>query len=146
VPPHAEPGAEQPELPQVYAGPTPADPFGGHTFDIFDVMERAEDEAAAQPPPVIVAEPEPAQGEAVREVPEPEPAEAVVAFGEPAVAEAVASEPEPPVAEPPVPAPEPTAEPMAANDVAAPEPAVKPIIIGGEQDVIVEKKRGWWRR
>jgi ribonuclease E len=148
VPPHAEPGAEQPELPPVYAGPTPADPFGGHTFDIFDVMERAEDEAAAPPPPVIVAEPEPepAQGEAVREAPEPEPAEAVVAFAEPAVAEAVASEPEPPVAEPPAPAPEPTADPVAANDAAAPEPAVKPIIIGGEQDVIVEKKRGWWRR
>jgi ribonuclease E len=37
------PGAEQPDLVPVYAGPTPADPFGsGHVFDIFDVMEQAE--------------------------------------------------------------------------------------------------------
>jgi hypothetical protein len=34
---------------------------------------------------------------------------------------------------------------MAAND-REPEPLVKPIIIGSEQDVVVEKKRGWWRR
>jgi hypothetical protein len=34
---------------------------------------------------------------------------------------------------------------VAANDL-APEPAIKPIIIGGEQDVVLEKKRGWWRR
>jgi ribonuclease E len=41
------PGAEQPDLMPVYAGPTPADPFGsGHVFDIFDVMEQAELNAA----------------------------------------------------------------------------------------------------
>ncbi len=41
------PGAEQPDLVPVYAGPTPADPFGsGHVFDIFDVMEQAELNAA----------------------------------------------------------------------------------------------------
>ena len=41
------PGAEQPDLIPVYAGPTPADPFGsGHVFDIFDVMEQAELNAA----------------------------------------------------------------------------------------------------
>jgi hypothetical protein len=41
------PGAEQPDLVPVYAGPTPADPFGsGHAFDIFDVMEQAELNAA----------------------------------------------------------------------------------------------------
>ena len=47
------PGAEQPDLMPVYAGPTPADPFGsGHVFDIFDVMEQAELNAApiARPP------------------------------------------------------------------------------------------------
>ena len=27
-----------------------------------------------------------------------------------------------------------------------PEPRVKPIIIGSAEDVLVEKKRGWWRR
>jgi hypothetical protein len=45
--PMAHPGAEQPDLVPVYAGPTPADPFGGgHVFDIFDVMEQAELNAA----------------------------------------------------------------------------------------------------
>jgi hypothetical protein len=47
------PGAEQPDLVPAYAGPTPADPFGsGHVFDIFDVMEQAELNAAqASRPP-----------------------------------------------------------------------------------------------
>jgi ribonuclease E len=47
--PLAVPGAEQPELLPVYAGPTPADPFGGRAFDIFDVMDQAERAAEAQP-------------------------------------------------------------------------------------------------
>jgi ribonuclease E len=47
--PFAVPGAEQPELQPVYAGPTPADPFGGRAFDIFDVMDQAERAAEAQP-------------------------------------------------------------------------------------------------
>ena len=40
------PGAEQPDLVPAYVGPTPADPFGGGAFDIFDVMEQAELNAA----------------------------------------------------------------------------------------------------
>ena len=41
------PGAEQPDLIPAYASPTPADPYGsGHVFDIFDVMEQAELNAA----------------------------------------------------------------------------------------------------
>ena len=40
---------DQPELQPVYAGPTPADPFGGRAFDIFDVMDQAERAAEAQP-------------------------------------------------------------------------------------------------
>jgi ribonuclease E len=47
--PFAVPGAEQPELLPAYAGPTPADPFGGQAFDIFDVMDQAERAAEAQP-------------------------------------------------------------------------------------------------
>ncbi len=47
------PGAEQPDLMPVYAGPTPADPFGGQAFDIFDAMEQAELNAA----PVRAAQP-----------------------------------------------------------------------------------------
>src|SRR6202020_3111963 len=48
--PFAVPGAEQPELLPVYAGPTPADPFGGRAFDIFDVMDQVERQAEAMPP------------------------------------------------------------------------------------------------
>ena len=33
IPPYAEPGATQPDLPPVYSGPTPANPFGGNTFE-----------------------------------------------------------------------------------------------------------------
>jgi ribonuclease E len=47
--PFAVPGAEQPELQPVYAGPTPADPFGGRVFDIFDVMDQVERAAETQP-------------------------------------------------------------------------------------------------
>ena len=39
---YAAPGAEQPEIAPIYSGPTPANPFGGHAFDIFDVLEQAE--------------------------------------------------------------------------------------------------------
>jgi ribonuclease E len=40
--PVAELGAEQPEILPHYSGPTPANPFGGQAFDIFDVLEQAE--------------------------------------------------------------------------------------------------------
>ena len=96
MPPHAEPGAEQPELPPVYSGPTPADPFGGHTFDIFDVLEQTEDVT----PPVAAAS----------AVVEPEATNATVAF-----------EPEPTrAAAPEVATPEP--EPTPAIVLAEPEP------------------------
>ena len=44
------PGAEQPDMVTTYAGPTPADPYGGHVFDIFDAMEQAELNAAPARP------------------------------------------------------------------------------------------------
>ncbi len=47
--PFAVPGADQPELQPAYAGPTPADPFGGRAFDIFDVMDQVERAAEVQP-------------------------------------------------------------------------------------------------
>jgi ribonuclease E len=48
--PLAEPGAEQPDLLPIYAGPTPANPFGGQGFDIFDVLEQAERTADVRRP------------------------------------------------------------------------------------------------
>jgi ribonuclease E len=60
--PYAEPGAEQPDMTPVYAGPTPADPFGGRAFDIFDVMDQVE-RAQANVPPPRSAEPAPESGE-----------------------------------------------------------------------------------
>ncbi len=45
ISPFAVPGAEQPDLLPVYAGPTPANPFGGQAFDIFDVMDQVERQA-----------------------------------------------------------------------------------------------------
>jgi ribonuclease E len=49
ISPFAVPGAEQPDLLPAYAGPTPADPFGGRAFDIFDVMDQVERQAEAVP-------------------------------------------------------------------------------------------------
>ena len=124
LPPHAVPDAEQPELPPVYQGPTPANPFGGHTFDIFDVLEQAETAPAV--PKVAPEVPE-----VVAEVAEPAPAPAPIEEPALALSQAAAMRAEEP--------------PVVANDEVA-EPAVKPIVIGSEQDTIVEKKRGWWRR
>ncbi len=168
MPPHAAPGAEQPDLPPVYSGPTPANPFGGHTFDIFDVLEQAEaaapvaTEAAplrawesepASTPILTESEPEPAPS-AVAVAPEPQPTSEPAPAAEPATA-IIMAEPEPeqaeaicaePMSEPVEPSAAPEPEPVVpANDVAA-EPLVKPIIIGSEQAVTLEKKRGWWRR
>ena len=53
--PFAVPGADQPELQPVYAGPTPADPFGGRAFDIFDVMDQAERAAEVSPAPRVAS-------------------------------------------------------------------------------------------
>ena len=100
LPSISEPGAEQPELPPVYVGPTPADPFGGHVFDIFDVLEQADARAAAaaartEPAAAI---PAPVAGPAIAAVPDA-PVPAAEESGLPAVA---ASEPlaaAPPAAE-----------------------------------------------
>ncbi|MGA3400661.1 MAG: Rne/Rng family ribonuclease [Acetobacteraceae bacterium] len=88
--PFAAPGAEQPDLPPVYIGPTPANPFGGHAFDIFDVLEQVEASAAARQEPAepVMRQPqaepgavvEPAEPVMRQSLPEPE---AVVAPAEP---------------------------------------------------------------
>jgi ribonuclease E len=148
MPPHAAPGADQPELPPVYLGPTPANPFGGHAFDIFDVMEQVEQNAAAMPAASVPAEMPPYAPPAA----EPE----VAVLAAPVAELEITASPEP---EPALPVPnvepelalaepvaqEPPSQPVAANDV-APEPLVKPIVIGVDEVPVVEKKRGWWRR
>jgi ribonuclease E len=146
LPAVAEAGAEQPELPPIYTGPTPANPFGGQAFDIFDVLEQAE-QAAERPivapmpapapetePDLIVAQPEPESPPMA----EPEHAEAP-----PAEAALVVTTPE--QAAPPASAEETAPQPIPANDV-APESLIKPIIVGSEAEAVVQKKRGWWRR
>jgi ribonuclease E len=169
----AEPGAEQPDLPPLYTGPTPANPFGGQVFDIFDAIEQAEQmpgrpsdrqspapQPEAAPGPAQDPAPAPTQGSGLK--PEPaveameEPAEflfgGVGPLAEPTgpitpVPQAVPGTLDASVAgaraEALVPAPVPA--PVPAND-AAPEPLVRPIVIGAEDDRPVEKKRGWWRR
>jgi ribonuclease E len=176
IPPHAAPGADQPELPPVYSGPTPANPFGGHAFDIFDVLEQVEErpqvEAVApaeqrpiepQPaaiPPVIVAAPEPESAEASGVEATPAIVQAETYGGEAAAEPVTGVEPGPTHAhahaeeksaeaapEPQTePVPEPEPEPLVAANDAIAEPAIKPIIVGAGEDVVVEKKRGWWRR
>jgi ribonuclease E len=115
----------------VYSGPTPANPFGGDGFDIFDVMDRAEAIAAA---PVRSAAPAEAPEAVAEPLAEPAP-EATVMAGPLAV------EPETGLSEPPAPAPE-----TATDSRAEPEPLVKPIVIGADEAPVAEKKRGWWRR
>ncbi len=120
--PFAMPGADQPELLPVYAGPTPADPFGGRAFDIFDVMDQAERAAEAQPlaksaAPAAIAprgEPDPQSGRT-----EPAAILASPASGAPV------AEPDAPVTEPATMAPAPADPPPHATEIvntAAPEP------------------------
>jgi ribonuclease E len=169
--PFAVPGADQPELLPVYAGPTPADPFGGRAFDIFDVMDQAERAAEAKPAPraEIVGntepEPEPADELAAAapaashngQAPHPAAESAGSAAAEP-TGEARGAEPSPPtseiVAEIAIPGPTPAepapAEPASAEpapaEPAPAEPLIRPIMVGAGGEVPAEKKRGWWRR
>jgi ribonuclease E len=134
--PFAVPGADQPEVQPVYAGPTPADPFGGRAFDIFDVMDQAERAAEARPAPRTVS-----AGEVVRapepETPgaEPEPVAAAAAVDRPEPEAAIAPLPELVIAPPPeaVIAPRPEAreavQPEAdIVDFLAPEPVGEPVL------------------
>ncbi len=165
--------AEQPYLP-AYVGPTPADPFGGQAFDIFDALERVETEAAtAGPLPSLprIIEPDIAPEPVPDTAPEPA-ADLRMASPEPeapAVGDAADSTdfaPElarawdiaAPEAEAPVaggtspadgldPAPAaPDAPPTPANDSPVVEPAVQPILIDAAAAPPAERKRGWWRR
>ena len=122
--------APAPPSPPAYAGPTPANPFN-NTYDIFDMLEQAE-QAALQAPvvkqvPIMAAPPAPAQAPAPEPVATPEPM--VTASPEPASVDA-----EPMVARPTEPEPVASAEPVTPES--EPEPETPP----------VPAKRGWWRR
>ncbi len=92
--------------PYVYTGPTPADPFGGQAFDIFDIMDEPEGPSPApaspEPPPIVPPADRPdSEGEAAEATVPAEHAAAPDAAHEPATvlhAEPVAEhhfEPEP---------------------------------------------------
>jgi len=137
--PFAVPGADQPELPPVYAGPTPADPFGGRAFDIFDVMDQAERAAEAQPAPRPTTTAEIYNDSASE--PEATPAEQPAAAPEPvATADQVptsvdaASPAEAFVEQPAAPEEEPVSAPVEPGIVntSAPEPTGDGELVGAE--------------
>ena len=154
LPEVAAPGAEQPDLPEVYIGPTPANPFGGQVFDIFDVIEQAEARALeVEARPALVTPKPPASTESApvaHAAVEPAPATIVATPAAPTetaplenVPVAVAPVAVAPVAVVPVAvAPEPAAP---AADVAN-GPAIQPIVVGGEPTPPAERRQGWWRR
>jgi ribonuclease E len=136
------------ETPAPYVGPTPADPFGGVTYDIFDMME---DEPVAPPaPPPAPAAAAPATGEAPPTAPAANAAAPIV---EPLIVEPLNDEPPflappPAAAEPAEAAPAAPAASVAEEPApeAPPAPVIQPIVIGAEEPPAAERKRGWWRR
>jgi ribonuclease E len=156
------PGADQPELPPVYAGPTPADPFGGRAFDIFDVMDQAERAAEAKPAPRLPSTSEIINGtapEAEATFAETPPAGEVEA-GEAAPEIVNGGAPEPiAVSLPPIaaeteavvrngapPSVDAESDEIGEDDTPPPAPLIKPILIGADAEPPAERKRGWWRR
>jgi ribonuclease E len=115
-----EEGATLEAAPAPYAGPTPADPFGGGTLDIFDVLEQAEAQHFAASAP----QPEPASGVDMALAQELSQTPAILE------AEAVA----------PI-----VIDPQPANEEPVAGPAIKPVVIG-QGEPAAEKKRGWWRK
>ncbi len=117
----SEPEFVEPPLP-VYTGPTPANPFGSSTFDIFEAMDQAEEQRALAP-----ARPMP-PGASVDPAPEL-PAQHATAEADAPVDLVI---PEPPMV------PEPVAEPESG-------PVIAPVLVGAGE-APAAPKRGWWRR
>jgi ribonuclease E len=115
-----------------YTGPTPADPFG-NVADIFDILERAAEQRDIAPPARSRAAP--------RELAAPAgivPEAAGRAAGLDNQAPAVEA-----LLDPPLTAVAATGQPASTEPVVG--PAIKPVVIG-QDEVPVERKRGWWRR
>jgi ribonuclease E len=164
VSPFSVPGADQPDLPPVYAGPTPADPFGGRAFDIFDVMDQVERAAETKPAPRLPSASEIVSGTAPEaeanfgEAPPAAATEAEAEAGEPNIVNGGAPEPVavslPPIGEEPeavvhngasAPA-EGESDEIGGDDAPPPPPLIKPILVGADGEPPAERKRGWWRR
>ena len=138
-----------PVAPPAYTGPTPADPFGGRTYDIFDIMEQveqarlAESEARQAAAAAAAAIPAVAAAAEIASVPAEtvqEPVAEVPVFVEEITAVEVAQpEPEPVVVEPAA-----VAEPAVVEPVSA--PVIEPVLVTPETLPPTERKRGWWRR
>nr|WP_294517167.1 ribonuclease E/G [uncultured Rhodopila sp.] len=164
--PFSMPGADQPELPPVYAGPTPADPFGGRAFDIFDVMDQVERAAEAKPAPrlpsaseIVNATAPEAEASFAEEPAEESAREAGEATAEPEIVNGGAPEPIA-VSLPPAEIHAEEAEAIAGEpvngagehdeivnaDAPPPAPLIRPILVGSDGESPAEKKRGWWRR
>ena len=134
-----------------YAGPTPANPFGGASaYDIFDAIEQAEQERAlalTAPPPVpdaaFVPAPEPGSEPApilaAAPAAEPAPALEAVSMPDPAPVVEAAPEAEPVMADP---KPEPDA---AAERVQPTAPVIAPVLIPSGEPAAAPRT-GWWQR
>ena len=174
--PREEDGAAEPagEAPLAYVGPTPADPFAGQGFDVFDAIEQAEQREAMlarapQPSPAAPLATE-TEIETGGTAPQPElapvamaqasaspdtaapahhpasVAEVEASYADPLAAEAARGEaPASEEEEPAAAQPEQAVpEQVAAEASPAPRPELQPMLIGDLPQT--EKKRGWWRR
>jgi ribonuclease E len=149
--PFAVPGADQPELQPVYAGPTPAEakPVSRATTATEIVNNTAPEPEISNAEPEPVAPPIEDQAAPQPEPEAPEPAqtasEIVNASAPEPAGETLAASDEPAAAAHPTPANDVTAE-IVAPEPAPVEPLVKPILVGAGGEPPAEPKRGWWRR
>ncbi len=174
--PREEDGTAEPagEAPLAYVGPTPADPFAGQGFDVFDAIEQAEQREAMlarapQPSPAAPLATE-IETETAGITPQAElapvavtpasispdtaapahhsasVAEVEASYADPLAAEAARGEaPASKEEEPAAAQPEQAVpEQVAAEAAPAPRPELQPMLIGDLPQT--EKKRGWWRR
>ena len=139
VAPQPVPHPPTPRAP-VYTGPTPADPFGGAPFDIFDLLERAElaeqENASRAAAAALEIPPVPAGATAPSDI----AAEPVVEL---AAVVAPPAAPEPP---PRVVVAELARETVMADAEPVMAPAVQPIVLEADPAPATAPKRGWWKR
>ena len=154
--------AEDVPMAPAWTGPTPADPFGGPSFDIYDAMELAEQQHLASQAAPDVPEPQHLTAEAAN----PSPDAVELAASEPVTSEprgqSIMPDLEPSTEPPPPPTPDlPVEEPLPwttpevepPTEPAAPEAVESEAVREPELALSLaepappaEKRRGWWRR